>query len=385
MNSAIKIRVFSSLLILHSSFASGAREKLWYYKDPEHFRRALPRVFMLNLPEKFSPRVGNKDLARGHGHDSHFIAWLTNGSYGPLLVNSSVDADLYFLPVHQPADWHPEESWFFELDLEISKIAEKIVPATFALDRVFVAATCPLAVRQTIKAQLRNVDDIRMLRVDNDLTTNGRDIFVPYVVQRNIWNSSIALPKKYFMVAACREAGGFLDSIRAWRTKLFHQWQFVPHSIISNNLPAAEFDKAFRSSDFCLIIPGDTSSTAKLYMAIFTGCVPVVFLSYKGQLPFSAFIDWSIFSILVLKDVINNKPAMKELLQHLHQIRRNPHHMTRLRRYLNTAADLFDWTQNEWPSPFHLVLLELFKDYPRQVRRGIGKLNDTMHLDPYLL
>ena len=118
----------------------------------------------------------------------------------------------------------------------------------------------------------------------------------------------------------------------------------------------------FSMSDFCVILPGDTSSSSKLYRAIFQGCIPVVFVSFYDQLPFSHFIDWSLFSVVLLKDVIYFEAALIELLQYLRLIRQNRSLLFQFKRNLDVASSLFDAEVNTWPSLYHLTILQLVED-----------------------
>lgn len=85
-----------------------------------------------------------------------------------------------------------ESKWWKNTDLAISTFITSTTQSDvhgssvdIVLDKFFFAASHPLQTRNTTRsdAGYRNVLEIRFLRVDNDMTTNGRDVFVPYVVK----------------------------------------------------------------------------------------------------------------------------------------------------------------------------------------------------------
>ena len=126
-----------------------------------------------------------------------------------------------------------------------------------------------------------------------------------------------------------------------------------------------------------LVREHSTGSTAKLYMAIFSGCIPIIFLSFKGQLPFIHFIDWTQFSVPVLKDIIKSPKALSELLAHLQSIRANSLQLQRYKSSLEKASRLFDFRYRDWPSAYHLTLLEYSYEYGK-LRTKLEKKSGIM-------
>jgi hypothetical protein len=231
--------------------------------------------------------------------------------------------------------------WWMDLDQELSNYIMKSTGVI--LDRVFMVSTHPHDVApnkdefNVNRHQLSNILDIRYLRSDNQETQNGRDVFIPYAVDASKHISSFEMTltaREKFLFALCNEK--YDEGVRLWRSKAYQLLKnhslllSEPHSnssnsIVERSLSPADFTKALTHSDFCLILPGDTSSTGKLYKALFSGCIPVIFLSYRQQLPFQSFINWSAFSLVVLKEVINSPVKMTLLLQELLAIRSDPH------------------------------------------------------------
>ena len=188
---------------------------------------------------------------------------------------------LYYLPLHDftcafSSPNIPNSNLFWKgLDLIIADFAQKN-NEKFITDNVFAASTYPWHVPSSLYLQpdLRYVLDIRFLRSDNQGTSNGRDIFVPYVVNRTVYNHLPGVPRNYSIFAACNEAIGKNDGTRSWRTKALNtltKINLTDADIRKYFWPNSDFDLTMMNSDFCFIFPGDTASTSKLYKAIFAG------------------------------------------------------------------------------------------------------------------
>lgn len=367
----------------------GERSRLWYTKDLDRIAQHLPAVFVLSLPARFlaEPSSDVNFHNSQHHHDSLFSHWLAN-SYD-FVVADAGRADLFFLPARnptgQPYGGHHSDAWWNDIDKELNRMASDASYPTFALDRTMFASSFPIATLRKIHAGVRNIADVRYMRLDNDLTVNGRDVFVPYIIDPAKWRrntqsnnaSTMAgqVPgqeKLFFLSAVCREA--YWDVHRIWRTKLYNQWRDLPNSMVVYSVAEAVYEHAWKNSHFCVILPGDTGSTAKLYMAIFAGCIPVIFLSFRRALPFVDYLDWSLFSVPVLKDIINHKTAMAQLASHLGAIRQDVHRLAAYKAALAEAAPLFDFGKRDFPSAYHLTLLEFAKDYqPKQRSNATAK------------
>eukprot|EP00981_Chlorochromonas_danica_P010382 scaffold3161_cov247-Ochromonas_danica.AAC.17 len=201
----------------------------------------------------------------------------------------------------------------------------------FTLDKTFCVDTNPL---ETIPLHqlnwwFRYVQDIHHFRSDYILTPNGRDVFIPYVVKQpanpgNLMsNENLLDRRKHAIMAPLREAGGRGESYRLYRTRLYSHLQTLrlEKALISDNMTRAEFDE--ETSLFCLILPDDTPSTAKVYKAIFRGCIPVIFVSFPVQLPFYEFIDWNSFSLIFYKDDINHPHKINGIVDTIYNMSRN--------------------------------------------------------------
>jgi hypothetical protein len=275
-------------------------------------------------------------------------------------------------------------------DLQSRSISNSL---NFNLEKTFLAASY---LDQTKNLQylyhfIRNIRDIHYLRVDNELTPNGRDIYIPYHISRmryqiltNI-NASLSLyskiqkkvffnslhhtinhyelykKRKYFFMVACREPPGNGEGTRHYRTKVYESLKgLYPNTLVANTMTNYQFDYAMFNSDFCFILPGDTSSTSKLYKAIYANCIPVIFISFSSQLPFSSFLEWKKFSILINKDIIKNSKKFFSFIDWLDQLRN--YHIEKLfllKKNIFLISEFFDYDKYDYPSVYHLTLMEL--------------------------
>jgi hypothetical protein len=360
-----------------------------YLKNDTYFsvKQLLPTVLMLPIDSTFSSKaVWNKNVASfqlsEHSQDVYFYHFLKRSyeKFIPYREDSAEVADLFYVPTAASAkDLSASQKFWTDLDKEIHRISVTGKIRNFVLDRSFMVATFPGQTRpiQSLQPLMRNVRDFRFFRSDNDMTPNGRDIYIPYSLIRSHYNTSSSSKKgkkKYFIMAVCREAAGGGENRRVWRTSLFEKLtKLFPKlsdssstaltassaSLISKNVSSGEFNHGLIDSDFCFIIPGDTPSTSKLYKAIFSGCVPVIFTSFPSQLPFYHFIDWSTFAIIVLKDYIRLSDKIEQLINYLKDLREDESRLSQYKENLEKAASLFDYSRTKWPSVYHLSLLEL--------------------------
>ena len=329
------------------------------------FMSKLPYVFIVPIDDKFNINAKgypfNGDTIKGtgyHDQDVLFLKWLNN-SYSRT-VGDPKHTDFFFIPACIKIGW-PDEDWWLELDKEILRFAENETNS-FILDRSFMSATFALSTAGTFNNKNRNIHDVRKLRSDNDRSENSREIFVPYNMNFSYYDGlrqKSQIARTNFLFAPCRESAGMLEFHRWWRTKAFKVLQNAPNSIVNMKMSENEFESAMLSSTFCFSIPGDISSVQKMWRYIFSGCIPVVFVSFKGQLPFNSFIDWNSFSVILLKDVINDPKNLLRVINYLDKLKNNTQEVDKMRRNMADIAPLFNWERKNWPSVYHLTLLEL--------------------------
>eukprot|EP00981_Chlorochromonas_danica_P008105 scaffold2007_cov161-Ochromonas_danica.AAC.5 len=354
--------------------------------------KLLPSVFVLPSPhaKHFSKLECDKiDDMHDHSHDILFYCFIVYHyprAIKTIKSNEAVDLFFYHLSgAHKPAVWYKYDhsphvqkvAWNtyneFLRNFTMNNALAKQVD--FNLDKTFCIDTHPLetAVVHHISDGLRYVEDIHHFRSDNCLTLNGRDVFIPYVVvppatSRDLMsNHELFLHRKYVLLAPLREAGGNLEPERLFRTRLYYHLKslLLEKALISNNMTPPEFDEGMENSLFCLILPGDTPSTAKVYKAIFRGCIPVIFVSFPAQLPFYQFIDWSSFSLIFYKDDLNYPDKIDGIVQTIYNMSRNVDELKRMRVSLAKHAVLFDYSRWEWPIYSKLLYLT------EAVQRGI--------------
>mmetsp|Transcript_19111 Transcript_19111/g.27338 ORF Transcript_19111/g.27338 Transcript_19111/m.27338 type:complete len:549 (-) Transcript_19111:133-1779(-) len=345
-------------------------------------------------PTKFSskcpyivkyPGAAN-DIHQGHGQDMLYRRFFQDQNRSVLSLDTPQQAKdvltYYFLPAYHFTCRIDEYKlsdriqWWIDLDSELHGIilrAGEIEGPFVTLDRIFMVSTHPHHVPPPreipMHFQYRNILDMRYFRSDNQESPNGRDVYIPYVVHAerfhlNNWNISLS-PRPKFIFANCLAKSD--EIVRNWRVKAYnllsvHSLVVNTSIVVSKYTTEKEFDEALVLSDFCIIVPGDTTSTARLYKAIFSGCIPVIFVTNIQQLPFQNFVDWSTFSIIVLKDILNYPRKMDTLVKTLSLIRTDySERLAKLKLNLLLIAKCFDWHSMSWPSPYHLSLLELFQ------------------------
>lgn len=396
--------IVTSAVLLPSSIISQLDDyipstRLLRGRNLNELYKLLPYVIILPIsPHQqnlnyFSSRRASSSLSQvgGKHKEGHRLLHFLSKSYECMVPWPAVNAtknnnysddrlELFFIPsMDLDGTIYQSENFFTRLDQQISVIARQVPNRwQFALDRCFLSATWPWQTKyiQISRPYHRNIMDIRMLRSDNDMTVNGRDVFIPYHDNRRKWRilreEMMQYPsqgddfafyygqRSFFLTAICYPAKGYIDSLRNYREALYSQWHNVTDSIVSHDfIPGNLFDHYYLNSDFCIILPGDTSSTAKLYKAIFAGCIPVIFISFPMQLPFIELLDWSLFAIIAYKDDIFHHSRMQQVLQSLLQIREDPVRLMMYKKYLYEAARVLDYSLESWPSVYHFILLSI--------------------------
>lgn len=364
------------------------------WRDPKYANYSyvieiLPKVLMLPISKDFIKKAVENAAAAAsfklsdHSQDVYFYHWFTNHYNFTVVLQGdealeSSEVELFYLPTAGSAKELAQFDWWAKLDRDIQSFAQSRNNLNFVLDHTFMVATFPLQTRpiQFIHKRVRNVRDLRIFRSDNDMTPNGREIYVPYSIIRRKFQviyppnlKNHAYPdRKYLFFAVCREAKAAGEDVRRFRTVFYHHLTnsqlktITSASIISQNLTSTEFNQALLESTFCFIIPGDTPSTSKLYKAIFSGCIPVIFVAFPTQLPFFSLIDWSKFSIIFYKDMIRFTDSGKkidQLLLLLYKVSQNKEKLAQLRDNLRKVAGLFDYSKVDYPSVYHLSLIQL--------------------------
>ena len=350
---------------VESSVIFGTIENLLYppYKEKVLFKNSLPSCYIIPLSNSYNIeckgyKYGDSNKKLGEHNMDHLIHnWLVN-EYEKTVTTTF--ADSFFLPAYV-RDCFEDMGQIFpwaSLERDIDTVASKI--KKFSYDRTFISSSFPLDHPDNNYREIRHISDIRYLRVDNSLTVNGRDIFIPYFVNNNNNSGSVELtPRKGFLFVPCKNAIGKIDYYRNWRGKAFDIFKNISESTVTLLITEDEFNFQLTINDFCVILPGDTVSTAKLYKSIFAGCIPVVFISYYEQLPFSKFIDCNKFTILIPKEKLNFADEVYSVINRLIEIRNNKILLSQYKKSLSEVSILFDWNNYKWPSVYHFIMLEI--------------------------
>jgi hypothetical protein len=348
----------------------------------------LPNVAVLPLNKSLHRAELTKDLDQlrwlRNIHDHHLAYYY----FITARYNQTVrleDGDVFFFPaLYSGLKELDKKPLLVSLDEALERAATT-KGSHVVLDRTFWPLTHPLHTKRLrmVDSRWRNLLDLRLLRVDQDFGTNGRDVMVPYIVNARyhaqLANWTDTGRRNTSINGFLREAGGGIDHHRQWRAKLsndFAQWaaaelrqldasdlrrQFLTRSrVTADEVSGDEFVHAYATSDFCMIVPGDTSSTAKLFKALFSGCIPVVFVSFPQQLPFYHFVDWRRFSVIVYKDEIRSPEHLDAHLERtVLRIYESTELLQQFKRNVAAARGCFDFANFDWPSPYHLTLLEV--------------------------
>lgn len=348
----------------------------------------LPNVAVLPLDSSLQRPDLTKDLDQlrwVHNTHDHQLAYY---HFVTARYNQTVrleEGDVFFFPaLYSGLKDLDKKPSLVKLDEALERAAES-KGSHVVLDRTFWPLTHPLYTKRIrmVDSRWRNLLDLRLLRVDQDFGTNGRDVFVPYLMNAHHLahrvNWTDVGRRNISINGFLREAGGGIDQRRQWRAKLgddFARWaeaelqrpdasdlrrQFVTRSrVTADEVSGEEFYRAYGASDFCMVVPGDTSSTAKLFKALFSGCIPVVFVSFPQQLPFYHFVDWRTFSVIVYKDEIRSPEHLDAQLERtVLRIYESTETLQQFKRNVAAARGCFDFANFDWPSPYHLTLLEV--------------------------
>jgi hypothetical protein len=173
------------------------------------------------------------------------------------------------------------------------------------------------------------------------------------------------LQRKYFIYAPCAHQGTKpgLNGIRngSIRELAFNRFQNVSNSLVTITKCKSNFEfiKNLQTSIFCVVLPGDTPSTSKLYKAIHSGCIPIIFKPPSFHLPFERFLNWNLFSIIKNVDDLNDEDTMKKLIINLYTIKSNQSLLNSYILNLRSASIVYDFeNKEEWPNMFLLSFLE---------------------------
>ncbi|KAK9006623.1 hypothetical protein V6N11_018958 [Hibiscus sabdariffa] len=288
------------------------KEMEWLHSDPYYPLNFPIRVYVYQMPKKFT-----LDLL-----------WLFRNTYretSNLTSNGS--------PVHRLIEQHSIDYWLWA-DL-IAPESERLLKNVVKVDRqeeadLFYEALkwvtdqpawkrsegrdhiFPIHHPWSFKSVRRYVKNAIWLLPDMDSTGNWykpgqvsleKDLILPYVANVDLCDAKCVSESEskrttllFFRGRLKRNAGGKI------RSKLVTELAGAKDVVIEEGT-AGEKGKAvaqmgMRTSTFCLSPAGDTPSSARLFDAIVSGCIPVI-ISDELELPFEGILDYRKISIFV--------------------------------------------------------------------------------------
>ena len=270
-----------------------------------------------------------------------------------------------------------QEHWWSDLNKKLQELIEK---SEGALDpaHIFMASTFPHHVpKEHVWADNERASflspkigqgsyshllEISYLRVDSANAINMRQIIVPYVISRNAYKAGRNELRTHLFFVSTREAAGHNDEnhLRT-RAKYFLSKDGV---VGGSSLKSTDFTGLARTSTFCAVVPGDTSSTSRLSKFVFTGCVPVIFCPSIFSLPFARFVNWPEFALIYPSSSLLVEKSMDRIYDNLLSLQ-NTTKLQDMQLQLKNAACFFDWRDDNeasckyLPSPYELTLAEL--------------------------
>lgn len=327
----------------------------------------LPKVYIVPINKTYNTKCvlpeGATEFSKEHLPDVLIHEWLLN--VYPHKVENHDDADLFFLPFYTKAchlhllDDKLQSHWNHVNTFVWEYVRNQEIPS-FVLDKAFMVALYATnypnnpARTQLPNEKFRTLYDLRYLRFDNYQTVNARDVYMPYTSTKVSWATDLRTNSYLYQ---CKND-------KATNT----QWHKRACQAIKKTFPTAKeledpsfsnHTEAWLGSDFCFIFPENTPSSPHLFKAIAEGCIPVFFSAFKDQLPFIRFIDWTKFSIIVLKDIVFDEEAMSDFGLYMNTIANDKEILREYKKNLELAKVLFDYSRTEWPSLYHLTLMEL--------------------------
>lgn len=245
-----------------------------------------------------------------------------------------------------------------------------------------------------VRAGCRNVLDVHHFRLTSHLAISDRNILLPGYDSRSCLKrnqvdlSAFNGKKKYFLFYAAirensvQESSNMDGDNREFSDLLLSYWRDYRGvkkkvSKVIASVPRLEWHDRVDNSEFCIILPRSgmvttfvetmTSTTCHqtytnpegsmvkdISEFLSVGCIPVLFIASPAELPLHYFIDWSAIAIIVYQDILYNIEKMNSLIQHLSTL-----DTASYRDNMFSIRKLLDYNRFEWPSVYHLSLLQV--------------------------
>jgi len=123
-----------------------------------------------------------------------------------------------------------------------------------------------------------------------------------------------------------------------------------------------DYDRTFFTSKFCLVIPGDTTSTSQGARAMCGGCVPVFVAPDYRDLAFANLLDYSKFSVRLRPHELVTMADYMRLVDHLADLVESGAY-EKLRQNVMIARDFFNFHRFTGRSPYAAALTSIMVDF----------------------
>mmetsp|Transcript_21113 Transcript_21113/g.29043 ORF Transcript_21113/g.29043 Transcript_21113/m.29043 type:complete len:522 (-) Transcript_21113:41-1606(-) len=278
----------------------------------QHFPQTLLMMEYVAQYHNFSTTSYNKSLDK----TSFEFLWSSNSS-STLQSNSAFSHPLFYyihmfpyFVVYCTRKSRDKENWEAGLHYTVD-VANTVVKSTewslnSGLDFLSPAShpkSGPLNIHDNV---LKTFTRHTFMRTDFDLMGYApKDIVVPYYIPSSSLSQLPQEPKRLllFFAGGDNPPGGLRSEFEASFLSLQSRQQPLSPSqqpevffAVSSQLSADEYSARMASSEFCLMLRGDTASSKRLFSAVSCGCIPVI-VSDWIPLPFEALIDYSQFSL----------------------------------------------------------------------------------------
>ena len=210
----------------------------------------------------------------------------------------------------------------------------------------------------------------RALIVDKTYAGSTQDVVVPYTaldfhrLTTDALNTSSADPRPTLLFGCARHK--FYGPFGGLRKRIFDvlsKLKLAPLVDVGAHRTPEACRAGFYRSKYCLVLPGDTASTASSTRAMLAGCVPVFVVDDWRDLPFAPLLNYSAFSLRLHERDVTCAGCALRLVERLNASRHGSAAYPQLAAGTAAAADFFDYAHAEGPrSPYGAALASIVLD-----------------------
>lgn len=253
--------------------------------------------------------------------------------------------------------WHSADFEKLELAVEHMKIVMNSIVGSAEWNRsngvnFIIPATHPLVPPAfSVNPEVNLFSHATFLSVDYDGYAHyPKDIVVPYLADTSRkFYGYVSNSSRTNLLMLCSHATQFV------RTKMLSIYSNIADDIImiKGHVHPSIYDDYLSKTLFCLMVRGDTTSSARLFTIISAGCIPVIVADWV-YLPYQLFIDYSSFCLFFREHVALNNPT--KLINQLRSIK--PSKIKEMQQALFQAQFLLALDSNYILNPVSLIFLE---------------------------